>query len=84
MLSREHVVLLFNQIIEYTTSADGSHRREEEMVVTTKRTDGCYKTGRKMYQVNLDVSPVPPTDIITSNICKVQYYVKVGFNFVMQ
>lgn len=56
-------------------------KQESEPVAEKSTREGCARSQNKIQKINLRVPPIPPTDSIASNICKVRYFLEVNFEY---
>lgn len=70
-------VVKLRKAISYYTYATSPYKRTEDITVVEQEIEGCEHSDTKFLRVNLKVPPIPPSDDMTSNICKVRYYLHI-------
>lgn len=58
--------------------ANSNHQREEVEILIEETTEGCDANQDKIIHMQIEVPSTPPTDITTSNIVKVRYFIHVS------
>lgn len=67
------------QCITYHIFENSIRRRVEQKQIAEKLTGlGCNRNQCQTFNVDIVVPPTPPTDTITSHICKVKYLLRVS------
>lgn len=61
----------------YFASENSSNNCSEESVIIEKKTRGCAANKKKLIRSNIRVPSTPPSDISSSNLIKVEYYLGV-------
>lgn len=80
-MRNKHIEILFSffqQITYHIYANSGRKKVENETIVESETMGGCRSNQNDFYRINLRVPPIPPTDDMTSNICKVRYNIRVS------
>lgn len=72
------IYFLFLKVITYRTHSNSTRTKEDVVTVFETSTSGVSSHAVEDIRVNLIVPSIPPTDYVTSNICKVGYTIKVS------
>lgn len=71
---------LFLQEVKVFTYENSAKHKIERDAIAEVETRGCYAQQKQAYAVNIQVPPTSPTDVTTSKIVHVKYYLKVRHN----
>ncbi|XP_031621627.1 uncharacterized protein LOC116339733 [Contarinia nasturtii] len=63
--------------ITYYVSENSSRQKNEVISITEQDTRGCDVSEEEIIRVNIEVPPIPPTDVTASNIINVVYSIRI-------
>lgn len=82
VVSCNHLIFfafLLQEVKVFTYENSAKHKTEKDAIAEVE-TRGCYAQQKQAYTVNIQVPPTSPTDVTTSKIVHVKYYLKVSHN----
>lgn len=71
--------LNLQEVKVFTYENSAKHKTEKDAIAEVQ-TRGCYAQQKQAYTMNIEVPPTSPTDVTTSKIVHVRYYLKVSHN----
>lgn len=69
----------WQEVKVFTYENSAKHKTEKDAIAEVE-TRGCYAQQKQAYTVNVQVPSTSPTDVTTSKIVHVKYYLKVSHN----
>lgn len=67
------------QEVKFQTHENSSNYKiEKDIIAEVKTSRGCYAHQKQKYTTDIVVPATPPTDLTSSSICKIRYYLSVN------